>query len=77
VEKESAFVKFHPMQSTITFLSLFVISMILGWIPIIGMLVYSIWILSVILWLLLMIKILQGKRYLLPIVGKMAEDKTN
>jgi uncharacterized membrane protein len=77
VEKESAFVKFHAMQSTITFLSLFVISMILGWIPIIGMLVYSIWILSVILWLLLMIKILQGKRYLLPIVGKMAEDKTN
>jgi len=76
VEKKSSFVKFHAMQSTITFLSLFVISFILGFIPIIGLLVYPIWILSLILWLLLMIKALQGKRYSLPIVGEMAEEKT-
>jgi len=76
VEKKSSFVKFHAMQSTITFLSLFVISSILGFIPIIGLLVYPIWILSLILWLLLMIKALQGERYSLPIVGKMAEEKT-
>jgi uncharacterized membrane protein len=77
VEKESRFVKFHAMQSTITFLSLFVISIILGWIPIIGLLVYPLWILSLILWLLLMIKALRGERYSLPIVGKMAEEKTS
>jgi uncharacterized membrane protein len=53
VEKESRFVKFHAMQSTITFLGLFIISMIIGWIPIIGLLVYPIWILSLILWLIL------------------------
>jgi uncharacterized membrane protein len=76
VEKKSSFVKFHAMQSTITFLSLFVISFILGLIPIIGLLVYPIWILSLILWLLLMIKALRGERYSLPIVGKMAEEKT-
>jgi uncharacterized membrane protein len=76
VEKKSNFVKFHAMQSTITFLSLFIISMIIGWIPIIGLLVYPIWILSLILWLILMIKALRGERYLLPIVGKMAEEKT-
>ena len=76
VEKESRFVKFHAMQSTITFLGLFIISMIIGWIPIIGLLVYPIWILSLILWLILMIKALQGKRYSLPIVGKMAEGKS-
>ena len=75
VEKKSHFVKFHAMQSTITFLSLFVISLILGFIPIIALLVYPIWILSLILWLLLMIKALRGERYLLPIVGKMAEEK--
>jgi uncharacterized membrane protein len=75
VEKKSSFVKFHAMQSTITFLSLFIISIILGFIPIIGLLVYPIWILSLILWLLLMVKALQGKRYSLPIVGKMAEGK--
>jgi len=74
VEKKSRFVRFHAMQSTITFLSLFVISLILGFIPIIGLLVYLIWILSLVLWLFLMIKALRGERYLLPIVGKMAED---
>ena len=75
VEKKSSFVRFHAMQSTITFLSLFVISLIIGMIPIIGLLVYPIWILSLILWLLLMIKALRGERYSLPIVGKMAEEK--
>jgi uncharacterized membrane protein len=72
VEKKSNFVKFHAKQSTITFLILFVISFILGWIPIIGFLVL---ILSLILWLFLMIKALKGERYMLPIVGKMAEEK--
>ena len=76
VEKKSSFVKFHAMQSTITFLGLFVILMILGMIPIIGLLAYPIWILSLILWLFLMIKALKGERYMLPIVGKMAEEKT-
>jgi uncharacterized membrane protein len=73
VEKKSSFVKFHAKQSTITFLILLVISLILGWIPIIGFLVL---ILSLVLWLLLMVKALRGERYMLPIVGKMAEEKT-
>ncbi|NWG02049.1 MAG: DUF4870 domain-containing protein [Syntrophaceae bacterium] len=76
VEKKSRFVKFHAMQSTITFLSFFVITIIIGWIPIIGLLVYPIWIFSLILWLILMVKALRGERYLLPIVGKMAEEKS-
>jgi uncharacterized membrane protein len=76
VEKRSRFVRFHAMQSTITFLGLFVISMILGVIPILHLLVFPIWILSLVLWLVLMIKALRGERYVLPIVGKMAEEKT-
>ena len=75
VEKKSSFVKFHAMQSTITFLGLFVISIVIGFIPIIGLLVYPIWILSLIVWLILMVKALRGERYSLPIVGKMAEEK--
>jgi uncharacterized membrane protein len=43
------------------------------WIPVIGILIL---LFTLILWLLLMIKALWGERYLLPIVGKMAEDKT-
>jgi len=76
VEKKSGFVKFHAKQSTITFLSLFVIKIVISWIPIINLLVLPILILSFILWLVLMIKALQGKRYSLPIVGKMAEEKS-
>lgn len=75
LEKRSSFVRFHAMQSTITFLGLFVLSLILGMIPIIHLLIYPLWILGLLLWLLLMIKALQGKRYALPIVGKMAEEK--
>jgi len=75
VEKRSSFVKFHARQSTITFLSLFVISTLLGWIPIISLLVFPIWILSLILWLILMIKALRGERYSLPIIGKRIEEK--
>jgi uncharacterized membrane protein len=72
VEKKSSFVKFHAKQSTITFLCLFVMTLLAGWIPVIGALIL---IVSLILWLVLMIKALQGKRYSLPIVGKMAEGK--
>lgn len=75
VERKSSFVKFHAMQSTITFLGLFVIMGILGLIPILNLLVFLFWILGLILWLVLMVKALQGKRYALPIVGKLAEVK--
>ena len=76
VEKKSSFVKFHAKQSTITFLSLFVIKIMISWIPIINLLVLPILIFSLILWLILMIKALRGERYSLPVVGKMAEGKS-
>ena len=75
VEKKSRFVRFHAMQSTITFLGIFVISIILGAIPIIQLLLFPIWILTLVLWLILMVKALRGERYSLPIAGKMAEEK--
>ena len=75
LEKESQFVKFHAMQSTITFLGFFVILTILGWIPVINLLAIPLWILSLIVWLVLMVKALKGERYSLPVVGKMVEEK--
>ena len=73
VEKESRFVRFHAMQSTIAFLGIFVLLLIFAWIPLLGGLV---WIGSLILWLFLMVNALRGKQYQLPIVGKMAEEKS-
>ena len=74
VEKKSSFVKFHAMQSTVTFLGVFVILVVFGWIPLLGTLI---WIGSLVLWLFLMVNALRGKQYELPIVGKMAAEKAN
>ncbi|MBP2627400.1 MAG: hypothetical protein H6Q68_2111 [Firmicutes bacterium] len=78
LERENSFVRFHAMQSLTTFLSLFIISMIAGSIPILG------WILtilitptSVILWLFLMYKAYRGEKYKLPIIGIWAEQQIN
>jgi uncharacterized membrane protein len=73
VEKESGFVKFHARQSTITFLGLLVLMIVIGWIPVLNILIF---VLSLILWLILMVKALRGEKYRLPIVGKLAEEKT-
>jgi uncharacterized membrane protein len=72
VEKKSDFVRFHAKQSTIVFLGLLVISLIIGWIPIIN---FLFWAFTLVLWLFLMIKALRGERYSLPIVGKLSEEK--
>ena len=79
VEKKSSFVKFHAMQSTIIFLGLAIIPIILGFIPIrrpiINLLVILVEIVFLILWILLPVKALRGERYGLPIVGRIAEQK--
>lgn len=76
LEKENKFVRFHAMQSIVTFLAFLVVSIVLGFIPFLG------WILSVliglvalVLWLLLMFKAYQGEMYKLPIAGDMAEKQ--
>jgi uncharacterized membrane protein len=76
VEKDSTFVRFHAFQSTVTFLVLFVVSVIGGWIPLVGSaLNLVVTPLSVILWILLMVKAYQGERYQLPVIGEIAEER--
>lgn len=78
LEKENSFVRFHAMQSLATFLSLFILSMIAGLIPILGwLLAIVITPVSVILWLFLMYKAYQGEKYKLPIIGNWAEQQIN
>ena len=74
IEKENRFVRFHAMQSIITFGSLTVLFMVLGFIPILGWMVMPILgILQVILWIVLMVKAYQGELFKLPIIGEIAE----
>ena len=73
VEKDK-FVRFHAMQSIIVFGTLTVASIILGWIPLIGqVLSVLISILSLVLWIILMVKAFQGNKYKLPWSGNLAE----
>ena len=74
IEKENRFVRFHAMQSIITFGSLTVLFMILGFIPFVGwMLMPILAILQLVLWIVLMVKAYQGQLFKLPMIGDMAE----
>ncbi len=76
LEKENKFVRFHAMQSTATFIVLFVVSMVLGFIPFIGWLIsFLIGLLGLVLWLLLMYKAYNKEIYKLPVVGDFAEGQ--
>lgn len=75
VEKKSDYVRFHAMQSTVLFGGLFVISLVINIIPLLGTLIsFLLGILSFVLWIVLMVKAYQGERYKLPIVGNISED---
>jgi len=77
LEKENKFVRFHALQSLLTFLPLSVLAWILGWIPFVGWVIAGlVWILILILWLILMFKAYKGEKYKLPIVGGIAEKQT-
>jgi len=71
IEKEDKFVRFHAMQSLVTFGILTLVSFI----PLIG------WVLSplvtlvgLVLWILLMVKAYQGEEFELPVTGKLARQ---
>jgi uncharacterized membrane protein len=77
IERDSQYVRFHAMQSTVTFISLFVIRVVAEIIPVLGNAVG--WLASVaslVIWALLMVKAWQGERYMLPMIGEMAEERT-
>ncbi len=76
IEKENETVRFHAMQSVILFGFFFVLGFVVNLIPIIGLLV-SLLIapVTLILWIVLMVKAYQGERYHLPITGKIAEQQ--
>ncbi|MCM8792491.1 MAG: DUF4870 domain-containing protein [Candidatus Omnitrophica bacterium] len=74
VEKENKFVRFHAMQSIVTFGFIFVLSIVVSFIPFLGLILnILISIIFLILWIILMIKAYQGEDFKLPIAGDIAE----
>jgi uncharacterized membrane protein len=77
IEKENKFVRFHAMQSIVTFGAFFILGFVLAVIPVVGwVLMPVLWIIEVILWILLMIKSYQGELFKLPIAGDIAEKNS-
>ena len=70
IEKDNEFVRFHARQSILTFLPLTILGFIFSWFPFLG---WGIGLLTLILWLVLMIKAYQGNKFKLPVVGNIAE----
>ncbi len=76
VEKDDKFVRFHAMQSILVFGGLFIVNIVLGFIPLLNILAgLVIMVVSLVLWIVLMIKAYQGEKYKLPYVGELAEQQ--
>lgn len=74
IEQKNAFVRFHALQSIVTFGALTVAGALLGWIPYAGVVFGTIiGILAFILWVVLMVKAYQGELYKVPLAGQVAE----
>jgi uncharacterized membrane protein len=74
LEKNSRFVKFHALQSVLTFGALFVAHYVAEIIPLIGGLIqFVIGLLTLVLWILMMVKAYGKEWYRLPVFGEMAE----
>lgn len=77
IEPDNKFVRFHAFQSILVFGALTVASIILTWIPVIGIIFGAIiWAVTFILWIALMVLASQEKRYKLPWAGDLAEKWT-
>ncbi len=77
VEKKNKFVRFHAMQSIVVFGSFFVANLVLLVLPVLGVIIGGLLsLLSLVLWILLMIKAYQGEMFKLPIAGDIAEKNS-
>ena len=74
IEQKNKFVRFHALQSIVTFGALTIASAMLSWIPFFGAFISAIiGILAFGLWILLMVKAYQGELYKLPVAGNIAD----
>lgn len=76
IEKKDGFVRFHAMQSTLTFGGLFILQLIFAQMWYVSSLPNQILTpLGLILWIILMFKAYSGERYKLPYLGDFAEQQ--
>lgn len=72
IEKQNKFVRFHALQSLITFLAFAVLNVVLGFVTL-GFAWPLLSLAELIVWVLLMVKGYQGEKFKLPVIGDIAE----
>ncbi len=76
VERDSKFVRFHALQSIYVFGTLTVASIVLGWIPLLGIVLRVLTgLFAIILWIILMVKAYQGEMFKVRWAGDSAEKR--
>jgi len=81
---KSPYVRFHAWQSiflTVAWIALFIVLAIVGRLPFIGWFVWPFMLLidlgMFILWLVVVLKALNGSKFSIPIIGGLAEQQAN
>jgi uncharacterized membrane protein len=78
LERKNTFIRFHAMQSLITFGAIFVLQLVFSFIPLLKDLVQPLVVFGgVLLWLFLMYQAYLGKMYKLPYIGQIAQNNLN
>ena len=75
IEKKNRTIRVHAMQSIIVFGFLTIFGMVLGFIPMLGLLIFPmINIIGLIVWIILMVKAYQGVMLELPVISDLARQ---
>lgn len=69
------FIRFHALQSTIFFLGVNIIAIVIAFIPFIGLLSSLIYLVEFVMWIVLMVKAYQGEKFKIPVIGNIAEER--
>jgi len=76
MEKEDRFVRFHAMQSTVTFLLVLAAQLALSGLPVLGRVLYIPFLVGVVvLWAFLMYQAFNKRTYKLPYIGDFADQQ--
>ena len=76
IEKENKFVRFHALQSIITFGAIFALQWVCELMTSLYPLIRILELLAVILWAVLMYKAYLGEKFKLPVIGDIAEQNS-
>ena len=77
LEKDSKFVKFHAMQSIGASIAWCILSVVLGFVPVIGWgLLPFANLAGIAIWVVCMVKAYQGQTFKLPVIGEIAAQQS-